>query len=248
MDSTRISDLPENITMNTSAHPPAMNYGHNDGGDYMGGARMGNHAPPQLQTYQPTIDPNNGGMHNANYMQMNVHPNPYGTSHGDPIGLPQQTHAMKPSNNPYISQAERPVHLNHLPQHQLPSRDIPRDTTMYSHDEEIAPNYIPPPKITNEFVREYEETMAKNDTQNTLHKKAERKMDHFFVELRVPLIITLLFMLFQSPVFQAMILKHLTPLGVYGLDGNITITGVLIKSLLFGTTYYLFEKAVQYIQ
>jgi hypothetical protein len=259
MDSTRIADLPENITMNTSL--PPSGYMGNDVG-YMGGnggMRHPQQGPPQLQSYQPNIDVVHSGgggggvgngQPNTNYMQMNVHPNPYGNGppNGDSLGLPQQTHTTRPSNNPYVSHAEQPVHLAHLPQHQLPSRDIPHDTTSYSQDEEVAPNYIPAPKITSEFVKEYEDNYARKEEHIKKQKRAIQSMDDVFLELRAPLIIALLYLLFQSPVFQTLVFKRFSILGVYSPDGNVNMVGLLLKSVLFGVSYYALEKMAEYVR
>lgn len=253
MESTRIADLPENITMTQS---PQNMYSMNDAQYSVGaggGARNGNQGfAPQMPPYQTNHDPNVGanGMPNTNYMQMNVHPNPYGN--GPPqveaLGLPQQTHTMRPSNNPYISNTEQPVHLAHLPQHQLPSRDIPHDTAMYSHDEHITPNYIPAPKITSEFVKDYEDNYAKKEEHIKQHKRAIQSFDNLFLEFRAAVIVGLLFLLFQSVYLNRMMVKYLSFLGLYGSDGNINMTGRLVKSAVFGAVYYSVNKLIEYVR
>jgi hypothetical protein len=235
-ESTRIADLPENNTSKPSFSQMAMPNG-------------GMQSSP---IYSQGLDiPTNGnGMPNTNYVQMNVHPNPYGN--GPPqntgIGLPQQTHTTRPSNNPYISQSEQPPHMAHLPQHQLPSRDIPHDTTSYYQDPEITPNYIPQAKVSSDFVKEYEETYKQKEMNIKTRDKSIRSIDDLFVEFRITIIVSLLFLLFQSPVFHTMLLKHFSIFTIYNSDGNLNIHGLLVKSAMFGFAYYTLEKLGEYVR
>jgi hypothetical protein len=228
-DSTRISDLPENITYSTGeGFPPKQ---------YSAGLTPGLEIPPQMGSQG--MPPANG----AGYVQMNVHPNPYG--HGPPqhgaIGMPQQTHTMKPSNNPFIGMAEGP-------QHQLPSRDIPQDTLQFSNDPEIVPNYIPPAKVASDFVKEYEQSYEKKEKRIQTRDKTARTLDDLFLELRVPIIVSMLFLLFQSPIFHTYVLKHFSIFAIHLADGNLNVQGLLLKSAMFGATYYVLEKMAEYVR
>lgn len=233
-ESTRIADLPENITMKPVYTPdpaqggyPTMNMGPPSGGGLDKPAGI----PP------------------TNYVQMNVHPNPYGN--GPPqggIGMPQQTHLTKPSSNPYISHAEQPAHMAHLPQHPLPSRDIPHDTTGYYQDSEIHANYIPQSKNASDFVKEYEETYRQKEINVKTREKAVRTLDDVFIEFRTTIIVGLLFLLFQSPAFHNAVLKHFAILNVYSADGNLNVNGLLLKSVAFGGAFYLIEKLGEYVR
>lgn len=240
-ESTRISDLPENITMkpvyspDPTFKPPAVP-----------AQTTSPQQPPQM--YAGGLD-KPVGMPNTSYVQMNMHPNPYGN--GPPqggIGMPQQTHVMKPSNNPYISQSEQPIHMAHLPQHQLPSRDIPQDTTTYYQDPEINANYIPQPKSASDFVKEYEETYKQKEINIKTRDKAVRTLDDVFVEFRTTIIVGLLFLLFQSPVFHTMVLKHFTIFAINNPDGNLNVHGLLLKSAMFGGAFYFLEKLGDYVR
>lgn len=248
MDSTRIADLPENITMTNTSPFPSMDQSYGMQGRGGGG---GIPQAQQMPTYSANIDMTNS-MPPTNYVQMNVHPNPYGNGNMpgqvNSIGLPQQTHATKPSNNPYVIPGEQPPHLAHLPQHQLPSRDIPQDTGSYNHDPEITPNYIPPAKTQTEFVQEYEDAHARTIQEKKRQKRAIQTLDDVFLEIRIPMIVALLYMVFQSPVFQTVIFKKLSFMGVYGPDGNINMMGMFVKSIIFGAAYYGLDKIVEYVR
>ena len=245
-DSTRISDLPENITMNT--------YPGGDMGGFQQGPPQGQGPPAYTAGLAPSLEipsvNQSNGQGTANYVHMNVHPNPYG--HGPPqhggIGLPQQTHTMRPSNNPFILQTEQPPHMAHLPQHQLPSRDIPQDTTQYANDPEIVANYIPPSKAPSDFVKEYEQSYEKKEKRIQARDKTARTLDDLFLELRVPIIVGLLFLLFQSPIFHTYVLKHFSVFAIHLADGNLNVQGLLLKSFMFGATFYTLEKMAEYVR
>jgi hypothetical protein len=151
MSTTRISDLPENITVSMQPinHPPTMGGG---GGGYQ------TSVPPQLNsmnTRQPPAEDLN-----ITYTQMNVHPNPYGN--------PQQPTVMSIPQGQY-----QPQMPPQQPQYRLPSRDIPLETDMYTQDVSITPNYIPPvPKLTGDYIRDYEDD---DEIQLKNHKQKKQK-------------------------------------------------------------------------
>jgi hypothetical protein len=229
--STRIDDLPENITMSS----PSVS---------LGVSGNSNQYSPDQQQF--AVNPTEG------YKQLNVHPNPYGNGPPpiDQIGMPKQIHTNKPSNNPYISSTEQPPHLSHLPQHQLPSRDIPQDPTNFYHDEEITPNYIPAPKLTSEFVREQEERIRNQEKYTNVPKRVNNTWEEWLAEpeVRTSIIITVLFWIFQLPILNSLMFNRLSFLSVYGLDGNLNTRGLVIKSLLFGGTYYALAKLGEFIR
>jgi hypothetical protein len=97
-------------------------------------------------------------------------------------------------------------------------------------------------------VKEYEESYRKRDKQAKQQKKTEQTLDDWFVELRVPIIISLLYLVFQSPIFQLLVFKRLSFLPIYQPDGNLNTQGLFFKSALFGATYYAFTKVIEYVQ
>jgi len=240
---TRIADLPDtmtgqstssystiNIPQNISNNPPMSNGGQADNG-------------------LPT-----------NYIPINVHPNPYGISAQNPImPMPQQTNGQQQQQQGqqqqqyqqmnYIgqpSQSQQFMTQEHQ-QQRLPSRDIPRDTTGYVQDEQIQPNYIPKSTVQNDYVREYEDTTEKNMREYEQKKRKENRLDMIFTELQTPVLIAILFFVFQMPVINTMIFKKFSFLSIYTMDGNFNIYGLLFKSLLFASFFYSITKATKFI-
>ena len=82
----------------------------------------------------------------------------------------------------------------------LPSRDIPISLEQITRDTEARPNYVPKPKLDKSNYIQDEETME------TLirHKKQQHKnkMDNFYDEIQTPLLIMIMFFIFQLPVFK----------------------------------------------
>ena len=170
---------------------------------------------------------------NTNYTQMNVHPNPYGNQpQGQIMPLPQPTQLGQ---------------MSQVPQYRLPSRDIPVDTTQYSNDERVQPNYIPPVKLTADYIREYEDMNEKPIQEYKQKKHRESLVDRVFTELQGPLFVAILFFIFQMPIVTRLMYSNLSFLSIYNSDGNMNFYGLFIKSIMFGLFYLGFSKFTNYI-
>lgn len=121
---------------------------------------------------------------------------------------------------------------------QLQSRDIPQTTHGYTQDAQIQPNYIPPASNVD-YIREYEDNA---DIINNYNKRidASSSLDQLYDELQIPLLIAVLFFLFQLPVFKKVLFQYFPIL--FFKDGNVNIYGYVFTSLLFGLLYYLLFK------
>lgn len=125
---------------------------------------------------------------------------------------------------------------------QLPSRDIPLNTSGLTHDMSVQPNYIPPP-IQNQgqqdYINNYEKT---SDMINEYNYKVENnnRLDDMYNEIQVPLLLSVLYFLFQLPVFRKYLFTYLPFL--FSKDGNLNFNGYIFMSALFGIFYYLLNK------
>lgn len=165
-----------------------------------------------------------------NYQPMNIHPNPYGSQQSGPDGPPL------PEASPQRNQQKYTV--ENIPQQTLPSRDIPINTLDYQQDHEIQPNHVPSVKLTSDYIRDYERT---NEEDLKLHRQQKYRQEtaHDAIsDLQVPILITVLYFIFQMPIVTTMMRKYLSFINLYGEDGNFNISGLLFKSLLFGSLYY----------
>jgi hypothetical protein len=123
---------------------------------------------------------------------------------------------------------------------QLPSRDIPQNTTVITQDPQIQPNYIPPPKPQQvDYINNAEqpEDMINNYNMNALRNNS---LDEMYNEIQTPLLLGALFFLFQLPFFKKFLFSYFPVL--FSSDGNLNLNGFLFNSVLFGLMFYLCNK------
>ena len=77
----------------------------------------------------------------------------------------------------------------------LPSRDIPQTTEQLTQDPNIQPNYIPPPAL-KDYINDTDE-----DIIGSYHRqeKIENNLDAVYDELQSPLLLGILYFVFQLP-------------------------------------------------
>jgi hypothetical protein len=137
----------------------------------------------------------------------------------------------------------------YVPQQQvrLPSRDIPMDLSAYQQDEEIQPNYIPKPKLTGDYIKEYELASEKKIQQHEKSKQTTEVMDAALSDFQIPFFVTLLFFLFNMPFFNTLMFTYLKVLPIFHADGNLNFYGILFKSSLFGLLFWLFQRSIKFL-
>jgi hypothetical protein len=125
---------------------------------------------------------------------------------------------------------------------QLPSRDIPRTTDTIMQDAQTQPNYIPQnsskkdyidEENTEDILRAYNKNLKKTDSFND-------SLNDAYNEIQNPLLLAVLYFLFQLPVFKKNLFTYIPSL--FSKDGNYNIKGFLFTSVLFGFIFYKFNK------
>jgi hypothetical protein len=235
-NATRIADLPvasgENIVMSTGG---------------MGGMGGG------------------GPMDNGNtYMPMNVHPNPYGGADGPGMGPPPPVHDFRErgererngggGGGGTTALADLGI-PNYVPpqQQRLPSRDIPMDTTQYAQDENIQANRLPkPPKSVRiaDYVEEYSESDSLRRIEKHEREKRERRvMENMWTDIQIPILVALLYMVFQLGALNRFLYRYTHLLGIpqtcFASDGTLNMYGIILQGVLFGGVYAALMKTVQ---
>lgn len=125
---------------------------------------------------------------------------------------------------------------------QLPSRDIPMNTAQITQDEQINPNYLPN-KDTKHYIEEH-------DTYNSMMEKKKQKeqqqdrLDIIYDEFQLPVLIMVLFFIFQLPFIQKKLMSFFPTM--FLKDGHMSISGYVIKTLLFGANFYVIMKLINY--
>ena len=120
----------------------------------------------------------------------------------------------------------------------LPSRDIPMHTDTITKDEQVQPNYIPQPSV-KDYINE------DDDYNNYVRKENfENSLDKFYDEFQSPLLLAVLYFIFQLPIFKKVLYQYIT--FIFFKDGNYNINGLLFTSCLFAFIYYTVSKSVKH--
>ena len=127
---------------------------------------------------------------------------------------------------------------------QLPSRDIPRDTLQLATDVQVNADHVPVEEKMRDYIGDYD------DTQEVIQKHMEEQqkinqMESIYNEIQTPVLIMLLYFLFQLPVVNSMVFKVFPKL--FHKDGNLTIGGLFLKTILYGALYYGIMKGIAFI-
>jgi len=272
ISTTRISDLPENISIQSintrqppgSEAPPAytqMNVHPNPYGISNQGAVMPppQHTsgqfgtgqpqqqqqyamPQQQQQYAMPAQPPNMGQQNMGRQQIDA-TTMMGRQQIDATTMMGRQQIDATQYNAYLP----PASAINEPQVRLPSRDIPMETSSYMQDEEIQPNYIPKPKLNADYLRDYEDTADIELKTHKQKKHRESMIDTLLTEFQAPIFVAILFFIFQMPVVNSLLYKRLSFLPIYNMDGNINFNGLLLKSAIFGAFYYSMKNIIDYI-
>jgi hypothetical protein len=123
---------------------------------------------------------------------------------------------------------------------QLASRDIPRNVDGMVSDPQIQPTYVPHTN-NQDYIKDYDE----NDDIIRNYEKKEQynsNLDQLYDEIQIPLLLSVLYFLFQLPIVKKTVYNHFPILCLN--DGNYNINGYLFTSILFGLLYYLLYKIV----
>ena len=68
-------------------------------------------------------------------------------------------------------------------------------------------------------------------------------MEDVYNEFQTPLLLAVLYFLFQLPFFRKILFNYMPFLFLQ--DGNLNINGFLFKSVLFGLIFYIIDKSTQ---
>jgi hypothetical protein len=83
--------------------------------------------------------------------------------------------------------------------------------------------------------------MIHNYNRNLQNKNS---LDDMYNEIQTPLLLAVLYFLFQLPFFRKLLFTYIPFL--FSTDGNLNINGFLFTSLLFGLTFYTINKISWY--
>ena len=127
---------------------------------------------------------------------------------------------------------------------ELPTRDRPMQTNQVMMDQNIKPDFVPEqPSV--DYIQNYNTQQAQlqqlqQDKQRTLN------LSYLLDELQLPIIVGLLFYIFQMPYTSSILQKYLT--FMFKTDGHYNQVGYISVSVLFGAIYYSTTLALKHIE
>ena len=115
------------------------------------------------------------------------------------------------------------TNINDLPYNtsntvELPQRDIPRETLEHTADPQVTQTYTPPKQL--DYIE-----------HSPLQVNTPSKLDRFLDEFRMPILISILYILFSLPIVQSNLEKIAPTLFM-------SSTSIVAKGILFGSMYY----------
>jgi hypothetical protein len=127
----------------------------------------------------------------------------------------------------------------------LRSRDIPMNTNELTSDINTIPNYVPKLPINQHHY--ISNNVTNDDIINQYNRNQNKNYSHdvIYDELQTPLLISILYFLFQLPIVKFYLFKYVPAL--FNKDGNNNLFGFIVNSALFGLSYYLIINSLNYI-
>lgn len=250
-DSTDISQLPP-VDSQSVAHPVQHPVQQFQEQQFQEQPQQQKTQPIPSQQYNPnTPDLQNGPIQSQQSQQ---------SQQPQPSQQPQQIQPHAPQSQPHVPPSE-PLSQDIIQQliegvqkasstgaTKLSSRDIPHDTTQVTMDEQQHPNHVPghgpnaQPSIHNQdYIEQYDtmETMLANrkrkDTQ-------EERLNRIYEEFQTPILVVVLFFMFQLPFVSKTFKTYMPNLWV---EGKPTLGAYIIQASLFGVSYYGIRQVIQ---
>jgi hypothetical protein len=116
---------------------------------------------------------------------------------------------------------------NTPPKTELPARDVPRETINHVVDPQVSTTYIPPKEP--DYI------------EQQVQLPQVSKMDKLMDEFRLPIILSILYFIFQLPIINSFLIRVLPY--VFKEDSTATIG----KSILFGVAYHVSMLLIEYL-
>jgi hypothetical protein len=156
--------------------------------------------------------------------------------------------ALPPNNN----SSDYQQMLTHLQQAgtmgmtSLPSRDIPQQTTGFTQDQQMRPNFIP--DVSQQAVPDYirmQEMQMQRMAPVVAAAVNQRRQDEWYDELQVPILLAVLYFIFQLPSVHKYLFSMLPAL--FDAHGHPNLMGYVVNSIAFAGLYYVLTKFKTYL-
>ena len=127
----------------------------------------------------------------------------------------------------------------------LPNRDIPMNTNHITHDNTTRPNYVPEADPNKRDYIGEEESLQEMIEKNRKQEKEIFEINELYDELTTPILVMVIYFIFQLPFLKKLMLKHLP--SFFSADKNLNFSGYFFKTVLFGGTFYGLTKLIKYV-
>ena len=127
---------------------------------------------------------------------------------------------------------------------QLRSRDISMTTDGHTQDPYVQPSYVPPVQQSRDYIKDSDETNEEILNSYNQRTQNSNNLEDMYSEIQLPILMTILYFLFQLPFFRRN-LFNLLPF-LFSTDGNYNINGYLFTSSLFGLIFYMLNKVIKH--
>ena len=124
----------------------------------------------------------------------------------------------------------------------LQARDIPQSQEHLTQDAQMRPSFVPTIDATDYIGFQQSSQEIIND--NTNKKRNDDNMDIIYSNLQTPVLLALLYFLFQMPIVKQTTLRSIP--SMFRKDGNPNLSGYIINSVVFAGTYYVLMLILQY--
>lgn len=125
----------------------------------------------------------------------------------------------------------------------LPSRDIPQSQEHLTHDAQMKPNFIPSNEGGGDYILNHQ-TSEDIIRENARRQTKTDSLDELYNEMQIPILIAVLYFMFQLPVVRKNIFKYIPAL--FHTDGNYNLSGYILNSLMFAGVYFIMTKGIKH--
>ena len=197
----------------------------------------------QHQHLPPTTRNERVDQSSTSYQHLvDIHPNPYGHS-------TQKLEDMRPPMPPRGSEIPRGSETQ--PNTGFPPNDMPKkEQSQITIDEQTRPNYIPQAHqtIDQSYLQQYEKNTQREINEYMDKHKRESRLTKLWECSQIPIIVGLLFFMFNIPIISSFVTKYLTFMVIYDANGMFNISGLIFKSIAFGFSYYILNQIIILLQ
>lgn len=122
----------------------------------------------------------------------------------------------------------------------LPSRDIPQNQSTITNDPQVQPNHVPEKK--GGYVEDFEKAQVDLYKERIQLQQNQEQLDTLYDRLQTPILISILFFLFQLPFVNKTLLSYAPSL--FLKERHLTFGGYLCKTILFAGSYYCINHLI----